>query len=285
MFTGVPADHASSAPDFLRRQLVRHRFGDVRWVSETGSTNSDAMALARDGAPEGVVVVADHQSSGRGRRGRSWVAPPGSSLLVSVLLRPPAKVAGVCAMAGGLAMAEAVDQVVGTVAGLGLKWPNDLVVDDRKLAGVLAEADWPAGVSDSSGWREPGPTERVAVVVGIGINVNWPDSLPDELAESAVALNHLVGREVDRAELLEAFLRRLDEVYAGLVGAGSADHLLEAWRERSATLGRRVRVDLGAEDLEGTAVDVTDDGRLVVETLEGDRRVVAVGDVVHLRTV
>jgi BirA family biotin operon repressor/biotin-[acetyl-CoA-carboxylase] ligase len=304
MFTGVPADRASNAADRARQHLAASRFADVRWVPETGSTNSDAMALARDGAPEGIVLVADHQTGGRGRQGRVWVAPPEASLLVTVLLRPPARVVGLTAMAVGVAMAEAVEQVTGH--GPGLKWPNDLVVAsgdgagtddpggrvapaDRKLAGILAEADWPPGTTASGGWREPAPDDRLAVVVGLGINVNWPtelpDDVPDELAEIATALNHLTGHDVDRVELLVAFLRQLEVRYDRLVRDRSPAALLDEWRRRSATLGRRVRVDLGSHDVEGTAVDLTGEGHLVVETLEGERRAFAVGDVVHLRPV
>jgi BirA family biotin operon repressor/biotin-[acetyl-CoA-carboxylase] ligase len=259
------------------------RFTAVSWVAETGSTNSDCMALARDGAAEGAVVVADHQRAGRGRQGRTWVAPSGASLLVSVLLRPPAAVAGVAGMAAGLAMAEAVDVVTAGAVTPSLKWPNDLVVDDRKLAGILAEADWPASSTASSGYRPPGANERLAVVVGVGINVNWPTDLPAELADAAVALNHLVGHDIDRAGLLAGYLQRLEAVYSGLLAEGSPAALLDAWRRRSATLGRKVRVDLGDDDVEGTAVDVDGDGHLIVETPDGNRRTFAVGDVVHLR--
>lgn len=291
MFTGVPADSASKAEEFVRGELAGGRFGDVRWVAETGSTNNDVMALARDGAPEGAVVVADHQHSGRGRRGRVWVAPAGSSLLLSVLLRPPAPVVGACAMAVGVAMVEAVDQLTGRQVPAGLKWPNDLVVvgtgdaPDRKLAGILAEADWPPGTTESAGWRAPEPHARLVVVVGVGLNVNWPAALPDELAETATALNLEVGHEIDRSELLVAFLRRLDDIYGRMRQEQSSATVVEAWRARSATLGRRVRVDLGNDDVEGTAVDVTEVGHLVVETREGTRRTLAVGDVVHLRPV
>ncbi|HEY8547662.1 MAG TPA: biotin--[acetyl-CoA-carboxylase] ligase [Acidimicrobiales bacterium] len=288
----MPGDDASNRTDLVAASLAGTRFRQVRWVAETGSTNTDAMGLARDGAAEGHVVVADHQQAGRGRLGRAWQAPPGASLLVSVLLRPPSAVVGAVGMAVGLAMAEAIEERTGVLARL--KWPNDLVVADpagegdgrgidRKLAGILAEADWPAGSTASGGWRAPRPHERVAVVVGVGVNVNWPDALPDELADTATALNHLTGAPVDRADLLVAFLRRLDGHYGSLVAAGAPSALLPAWKARSATLGRRVRVDLGADDVEGVAVDVTGDGHLVVETLEGDRRTFAVGDVVHLR--
>lgn len=186
-------------------------------------------------------------------------------------------------MAVGVAMAEAVRELTDGQVVPGLKWPNDLVVDDRKLAGILAEADWPAGSTESSGWKEPQAHDRLVVVVGIGLNVNWPAELPDELADIAVSLNHLVGHDVDRIQLLVAFLRRLDVLYTQLVRSGSGTEVLAAWRGHSATLGRRVRVDLGTDDVEGTAVDLTDEGHLVVETAEGVRRTFAVGDVVHLR--
>ena len=272
------------------RKVARSRFTDVRRVAETGSTNSDALDLARYGVSEGVVVVADHQTAGRGRLGRRWEAPPGASLLVSVLLRPPASVADAVGLTAALAMAEAVERVCGVHAAL--KWPNDLVVavdgSDRKLAGVLAEADWPARSQASVGWSPPPSpeaqsNERLAVVVGIGVNVNWPDELPDELAGLLTACNHLTGRPVDRDALLAAYLDRLDVRYGELLKRGGRVALVEAWRARLATLGRRVRVDLGGEDVEGTAVDVTSEGHLVVETVAGDRRTFAVGDVVHLR--
>ena len=302
MFTGMseggarPAgdDGVTSGAERVAAAVAGTRFTDVRWAATTGSTNADAMALARDGAPEGVVVVADHQSAGRGRRDRSWVAPPGGSLLVSVLLRPPSAIAGAVTMAAGLAMAEGIDEVAGVSAGL--KWPNDLVVatpaGERKLAGILAEADWPAGSAISAGYRAPAPHDRAVVVVGVGLNVDWPrqdGTAGDgwgagglaEVAGIATALNW-VGPTVDRADVLAAFLRRLDERYGDLVRSRPSE-LLADWRGRSATMGRRVRVDLGADDVVGTAVDVTEEGHLVVESLEGERRTIAVGDVVHLR--
>jgi BirA family biotin operon repressor/biotin-[acetyl-CoA-carboxylase] ligase len=279
MFTGVAGDRA-------RSQLAATRFANIEWVSETGSTNADLLVRLRDGAGEGAVLVADHQLAGRGRQGRSWTAPAGASLLVSVLLRPPAAVAGVSGMAAGVAMADAVRAVAGVAPRL--KWPNDLVLPgdgtghDRKVAGILSEADWPAGANISAGWRQPHPGERVGVVVGVGVNVHWPPALPADLEDVAVALNHVSAKVVDREDLLVAYLRCLDDVYAKLVAERSAESVLDAWRERSATLGRRVRVDLGAADIEGVARDVTGDGHLIVDTAEGAREV-AVGDVVHIR--
>jgi BirA family biotin operon repressor/biotin-[acetyl-CoA-carboxylase] ligase len=205
-----------------------------------------------------------------------------------VLLRPPAGVASAATMAVGVAAADAVASL--TSCEPRLKWPNDLVWPgdgsgpDRKLAGILAEVDWPAGSNIASGWSEPRPTDRLVVAVGIGINVAWGDDVPADLAEIAVALDHLTAPAAApaRVDLLVAMLRELDGRYSALLDDGGAS-LRASWRERSATLGRSVRVDLGADDLEGTAIDITDEGHLVIETLEGERRTVAVGDVVHLR--
>jgi BirA family biotin operon repressor/biotin-[acetyl-CoA-carboxylase] ligase len=207
-------------------------------------------------------------------------------LLFSVLLRPPAAVMDLVTMAVAVAASAAVERVAGVTPRL--KWPNDLVWPgdgsgpDRKLAGILAEADWPPRSEASGGWSPPPPTERVVVVVGMGLNVRWPDDLPDDLSDIAVALNHVTDRPVDREDLLIALLEELGPRYEALV-AGDRAGLLDEWRRRSATLGRQVRVDLGAHDVVGTAVDVTDQGHLVVETLEGTRRTFAVGDVTHLR--
>jgi len=276
--------HDPSPGSRARSQLAGTTFADVRWLAETGSTNADVIALGRAGEPEGVVVVADHQTAGRGRLGRSWQAPPNASLLCTVLLRPPAAVASATTMAVAVAAADAVREVTGV--SVRLKWPNDLVCPgdgsspDRKLAGILAELDWPA--------RGAGGTTGVVVAVGIGINVAWGDDVPADLADVAVALDHLIAPRPapDRAELLVAFLRHLDTRYRHLVAdADGIAELQSAWRQRSATLGRRVRIDLGGDDLEGTAVDITTDGHLVVERDDGERRTVAVGDVVHLRPV
>jgi len=240
-----------------------YKIWDVRRHAELDSTNRLAADLARAGAPEGVVVVADHQTAGRGRLGRTWEAPPGSSLLMTVVLRP-ALDAGrlhLATMAVALAVADACADVAGFAPEL--EWPNDLVVHDRKLAGILAEAGFEG---NAPRW----------VVVGIGLNVNWPAELPAELSGIAVAANHLAGRDVDRelllAQLLEGLANR----------CSSLDAVAEDYRRRCRTIGRDVRVELSGETLRGRAVDVDDAGHLVVDT--GDNvRVVAAGDVVHLR--
>jgi BirA family biotin operon repressor/biotin-[acetyl-CoA-carboxylase] ligase len=251
-------------------ELAGTRFSDVRWVAVTGSTNADLLEAARAGAPEGVVLVADHQTAGRGRAGRRWVAPPGSSLLVSVLLRPPAGVPHAHHLTAVVAVAASDACWEATGVRPRLKWPNDLVVDDRKLAGVLAESVAAGGRLD-------------AVVVGLGLNVNWPAALPEELAGTATALNHLTGAAVDRRDLLVRFLVRLDEHYGALCEPGGWRGVVLNERRLSATLGRDVEVELpGGEVVRGRAVEIGDDGTLLVEEAGALRRV-TVGDVVHLR--
>lgn len=270
------------------------RFTDIRRVATTGSTNADVLTLAAEGEPEGVVVVADVQTAGRGRLGRTWEAPAGSSLLCSVLVRPPAPVAPLVTFALALAAAEAVEEVTGVHAGL--KWPNDLVIESssddghlttRKLAGVLAEAVWPAHSTASASADHVGVEERVVVAAGLGINVAWGDEVPDELADIVLALDQLAEGTVDRDRLLDAVLARFEHHYGRLVAGEAEDvgpaDVLEDWRRRSVTVGRRVRVDLGDHRIEGLAATVDDDGHLVVEADDQSRRVLAAGDVVHLR--
>ena len=252
------------------------RFTDVRWVAETGSTNADLLAAAAEGAPAGVVLLADHQSAGRGRLDRSWVAPAGSSLLVSVLLRPelPPDRLFLVTAAAGVASVDACAEVA--QASLGLKWPNDLVVTDgpltdRKLSGVLAESVLTDGRVE-------------AVVVGMGLNVNWGTAPPDELARIATSLDLVVGHPVDRELLLIEWLRCFDRRLTELESDPAT--LIDALRGRSATLGRPVRVEFADRTVEGVATDIDHDGHLRVRPADGGvDLVVTVADIVHLRMV
>ncbi|MHB8220717.1 MAG: biotin--[acetyl-CoA-carboxylase] ligase [Acidimicrobiales bacterium] len=245
-------------------------FFDVRRFDRLGSTNTYLLEQARSGAAEGTVAVADHQSAGRGRLGRRWEAPPGTCLLVSVLLRP---VTGpgerpLAAVAAAVAAVEACRVVAGVSPDV--KWPNDLVVADRKLAGVLAEADPGA---------PGGPPGSVAVVVGLGMYVDWPGP-PDV---GGTCLSEVAGHRVDRDELLDAWLGALAPRVAALASPAGRDGLAGELRARCSTLGRRVRVELvDGSAVTGRAVDLSAAGHLVVDTGAG-HLVVASGDVVHLR--
>jgi BirA family transcriptional regulator, biotin operon repressor / biotin---[acetyl-CoA-carboxylase] ligase len=246
------------------------RFGDVRWVRETASTNADVIEAADGGAAEGLVLVADHQTAGRGRLGRRWESAPGSGLLVSVLLRPslPPSRLHLCTLAVALAAVDACEAIAAVRPGL--KWPNDLVVGDRKLGGVLAETSAAGGRVD-------------AVVVGVGLNVR-AGGVPDELAGSAVSLEELAEGPVESGVLLVSLLRALDRRW-GLVASGEGGQaaLLAAARAASATLGRDVVVERPDGAVSGRAEDLDGDGHLVVVDAAGRRHAVAAGDVTHLR--
>ncbi|GAA1973018.1 biotin--[acetyl-CoA-carboxylase] ligase [Catenulispora subtropica] len=260
-------------------------------VPETGSTNADLVEAARGGAAEGLVLVAEAQSAGRGRLGRAWTAPPRSGLFLSVLLRPgdvaPARW-GWLPLLAGTAVRTAVDAVTGVP--VRLKWPNDLIVVDdevpddtmgegretgsygaaRKLGGILVErVETPDGA---------------AAVVGVGLNVSLRvDELPAAHATSLV-LEH--AEAADRDTVLRAVLRELGRWYTdwtAVSGDPLASGLASAYAASCATLGRRVRVEVpGGAAVEGEAVGLDGDGRLVVRTPDGERAFGA-GDVVHLR--
>jgi BirA family biotin operon repressor/biotin-[acetyl-CoA-carboxylase] ligase len=240
----------------LARALAPDGF-DITVVQESASTNADLAARARDGAAEGTVIVAEHQTAGRGRQGRRWESPPRAGLTFSVLLRPP-RVSGWLPLLAGLAVAAAVNEQAGLSAGL--KWPNDVLVDDRKLAGLLAEV--PAGGEG-------------AVIIGIGLNVSTrTDELPDTRATS---LKLAGAMTTDREIVFKALLRSLARAYASWRADPAA--LAPAYRSICVSLGTRVRVELpGEQAYEGVANDVDDDGRLVV-----GERTFAAGDVIHLR--
>ncbi|GII03559.1 biotin--[acetyl-CoA-carboxylase] ligase [Planobispora takensis] len=252
----------------LSHALVRpgSLWSDIAVVDRTGSTNADLAHTVRDGARQGAVIVAESQFAGRGRLGRSWSAPPRSALTFSVLLRPdppPAK-QGWLPLLAGLAAASAVRRLA--EVDVRLKWPNDLLIGERKLAGVLAER------VDS------------AVIIGIGLNVSLrAEELPVETATS-LALEKAAC--TDRDPLLRAVLREIETHYREWSQAhGDADAcgLRAAYLATSATVGRRVRVELpGERVLTGWATGVDAAGHLIVDA-DGREHTLSAGDVVHVR--
>jgi BirA family biotin operon repressor/biotin-[acetyl-CoA-carboxylase] ligase len=240
---------------------------EIRRFAEIDSTNTYVRDQARQGTPEGLVAVAAHQTAGRGRLDRRWESPPGSNLLASVLLRPACAAGDLHLCTGALALAAA-DACV-AVAGVEpvLKWPNDLLVDGAKLAGVLAEAEFAGHQLES-------------VIVGIGINVAWPG--PAEA--TGTCLDDLSGsaEPVDPAELLDRMLELLAARRPLLDDEAGRRELADEVRRRCATLGQRVRVSLPAGELTGVASAIDEAGHLVVETDAGAQQVSA-GDVLHLR--
>lgn len=261
--------------DLERPPLSAHRLSralsavslctQLRVLDQTESTNAVAATAARRGVPEGLVVIAEHQTGGRGRLDRTWTAPPRSGLLMSVLLRPAIDLAAwpLIPLLAGLAVAEAVAAVAGITTSL--KWPNDILAHERKLAGILAE--------------------RVehALVVGVGVNVSLRE---DELPVGGATSLAIAGGVTDRESLAKEVVRSLDRRYVAFRDTpGAAAGMLAAYRERCGTIDRKVRVELpGGDTLAGRAVAVDDDGRLVVRADgNGERRTFSAGDVVHVR--
>lgn len=241
-----------------------------RFYPQSGSTNDLAANWARDGAPNGAVVVTDEQLSGRGRFDRAWVAPPGTGLLFSVVLRPqvPAERIGRITMLGAVSVIEAVGSLLADLlpGRLALKWPNDVLLDGRKLAGLLPEAAWQG---DQLG----------SVILGIGLNVRV-DFRGMPLEQTAISLADVVDRPIDRAVLLASILRRID------YWTPRADQveLWAAWRAHLNTLARSLTVTFAdGQTISGQAVDVDTDGALQLKDAAGVVHRVLAGEVT-LRT-
>ena len=263
--THLPADLADALAG------VRPRLGrlgvPVLYFTSVGSTNDVASALAANGQREGAVVIADAQTAGRGRRGRSWFSPPASGLYVSLVLDPgraridPDRATVLLTVAAGLAIAEGVEAATGLRADI--KWPNDLVVDRRKLAGVLAEGVAAAGDARVS-----------SVVLGYGVNVG-PMAYPRELSDRATSLESELGRPIDRttvcAETLAAIARRYDDLIEG-----QFDAILHAWCDRApASRGTRITWQTPSGPQSGITGGIDHHGALLVRVGGRVERLVA----------
>lgn len=251
----------------------------VVFYSTIGSTNDIAAALAVEAGSEGAMVIAGTQTAGRGRRGRAWFSPPGGGLYVSVVLAPgralaPERATGLLTLMAGVALAEGVERATGLATTI--KWPNDLLVGRRKLAGILAEGVTPdEGVlSNSDAAPALGRRGGLRVVLGFGINV-LATTLPEELSARVTSLEAELGRSVDRAvvfaQALEALARRYDDLLAGRF-----DAILSDWRARApGSRGRRVRWEDAGGLRSGITVGIDDRGALLVRVGNDVERLVA----------
>ncbi len=229
------------------------------------STNAEALKLARTGAAEGTVVVADAQTGGRGRMGRVWVSPPGVNVYTSIVLRPPVspRSAHEVTFVMAVAVAEAVGEFSRTTPAV--KWPNDVLIASRKVAGILMEMESEA--------------ERVKfLVAGVGVNLNMPESvLPDELRARAVSLAAHAGGEVSRTEFLGTLYSKVERWYKLYVEKGFPP-VIGAWRGLFTSEGKPVRVEMGGHAVEGICMGVDTDGALLVRTSGGKVERVVSGD-------
>ncbi|MGH7303413.1 MAG: biotin--[acetyl-CoA-carboxylase] ligase [Candidatus Rokuibacteriota bacterium] len=237
--------------------------GVVVRLGTVDSTQSVAFALAERGAADRTVVVADEQLAGRGRRGRTWRAPAGTSLLASIIVRPrlPHSRLATLSLTTAVAAAEALCRVAGVDTRL--KWPNDVLVADRKIAGILLESR--VGVADAGSSAQA----EIVTIIGIGINLGQREFPPD-LAASATSVALETGRAPSREAVLTALLAEFDVWRGRLEGEGFAP-VREAWRRLSDTLGQRVTVDA----VTGIAADLDGDGALLIDVGGSLRRVLA----------
>jgi len=258
-------------PDLLRPEEVCPRLttqilgGEIHYFTEISSTNNEAKKRAIDGCPEGTLVITEAQLGGRGRLSRGWFSPEAKGIWFSVVLRPPfpPQEAPKCTLMAAVALNRAIRDITGIRCGI--KWPNDILCNGRKLVGILTEM---SAEMDAINY----------IVIGMGINVNIDtDEFPPDLKGIASSISMETGAAVSRIDLFIKVLERLEELYLQVRTAGFAV-VLDAWRQESITLDRMVNVIGLDRSFVGKAVDIDADGALLVETETGVERVLA-GDV------
>jgi BirA family biotin operon repressor/biotin-[acetyl-CoA-carboxylase] ligase len=252
MWLNLSEVHSLLRTDFCGRRVI--------YLTSTQSTQDIARREAEDGAPEGTVVIAEEQTAGRGRFGRRWVSPAGLNLYLTIVLRPDVARLRALSIAAPLAVCRAVD-AVSDVRPL-MKWPNDVIVNGKKLAGVLIESEM------------SGENVRYALV-GIGINVNYRIDDP-EIAGIATSLIQQSDREVSREKLLAALMNEFESLY---IRSASDSDVLGRWKERLDTLGREVTVRFQGEFYEGVAEDVDSYGNLLLRLADGRVLTLEAGEV------
>lgn len=244
----------------------------IDFYPQVGSTNDLAREAGRKGAPEGLVTLTDEQVRGRGRLGRTWSAPAGSSILCSLLLRPrfSPQQAFYLTIAASIAILRAIRQipVVGrqsSVVSAAIKWPNDVLLNGRKVSGVLCESDFSGG-------------DWAFAIAGFGINANLHRDDFGDLRDRATSLSAEFGHEIDRAALLATILTEFESCYLSMQN-GQFSPIYTEWASSLETLGKQVSVDYGGEQMTGQALRVELDGSLIIRTPDGTERSVLAGDI------
>lgn len=256
----------------VRARLSAKRLGTrFHYFAELDSTNTRARELAESGAAEGEIVIAESQTQGRGRLGRRWESPPLSNLYLSIVLRPglPPKHAPQITLAAAVALVETVGSFLPRPPVI--KWPNDILIDGKKLAGILTEAAC--------------DTECVQyVILGIGLNLNYrAETMPETLRQRATSMADMAGENLSRETVLVRLIHDLDRCYGELEESGFAA-LRPRWETHFGLRGRRVRVELGDQTIIGRAQGIDHEGALIVETDDEQRRSIIAGDVIPLET-
>jgi BirA family biotin operon repressor/biotin-[acetyl-CoA-carboxylase] ligase len=251
--------------DFFRQSPAKTA-RNIYFFHEAGSTNDIASAYADSGCEEGTVIIADSQSKGRGRLGRTWFSPSGKNIHISVVLRPVLSPmhATVLTIMTSVAVASVIRQTFKIDALI--KWPNDIMVSGRKMAGILSE-------------MKTENDKIMYAVIGIGINTNLTsEEIPDEIRETTTSLYLESGKITPRTDVVIALLQELDRYYGVLKNSGSAA-LIDNWTKLSATIGKNIRVASGAHVFEGTAEAIDNDGFLLIRLIDGSLKKISSGDV------
>lgn len=266
--TGVPDRFY---PFEVKRLLKAEIMGsEIDYFDSLGSTNDETMKRAVEGAPEGTVVIAEEQTKGKGRLGRAWISPKYQGIWFSIVLRPevlPAET-GLITLAVAVAVARAVKQETGL--DVEIKWPNDLLIKGKKVAGILTEMS--------------SEQDKVHfMVVGVGINANVdPGSFPGELRATATSLREQLGRDVNRVRLLCSVLNELESSYRSFREKRS-DEIVRDWKELSSTLGKKVEVKILDRIFVGVAGDIDEGGQLIIRMPDGELISVSAGEITYLR--
>ena len=255
----------------LEKRLSGKPFGHkIHYYSETDSTNDKAFALGIAGAPEGTVVIADRQSSGKGRLQRSWHSPPGVNIYTSLILRPriASSEAARIPIVAGIAVAEVLDKY--SPSRIKLKWPNDVLLNNKKVCGILSQAKIAGKKIDF-------------IVLGIGININiGQNELPLEICDSATSLIMETGREISRQELIISLYENLEKWYKQLLQKGFI-RIKEKWLEMTPMIGQTVQVIFQDEKIEGKATGIDDEGSLIILAERNKEIKVYAGDATILK--
>ncbi|MFY9269956.1 MAG: biotin--[acetyl-CoA-carboxylase] ligase [Candidatus Manganitrophaceae bacterium] len=249
---------------------VREWIHDIFLFDRVDSTNRLALEMASQGLPGGIAIVAEGQEKGRGRLGREWFSPEGVNLYFSLLLRPHQSIRDfpLFSLATAVALVDAIRKATGLNPRI--KWPNDILLNDRKVAGILSES-------------EVRGEQTSPLVVGVGVNVNIDASgFPPEIREIATSLKMVLGQPVERTDLLIDIFNALAEEYSLL---DNRTELIRRVKERCQTVGERVRIVSGKQTFEGWAEGIQEDGALLIRMGDGSRRKIVMGDVTHLREV
>lgn len=243
---------------------------EIYFYKKVGSTNTIAEGLAEKGAAEGLVVLADCQEKGRGRLGRLWVSPPGVNIYMSIILRPKIKLkdATLITIMASVGCATALRRATGLK--VTIKWPNDLMVSDKKIGGILTEL-------------KTDPHHIIFTIMGIGINVNMDiDAFPEDVKKIATSVKNEIGTPYPRIEIIAEILNAIDRWYR-ILKEMDRKRLLSEWQRLTSTIGKEVKVTVGKETFTGLAESIDNEGMLILRLPSGVHKRISSGDLTILR--